>query len=134
MFSNRHDTSYVDTEGGRALGWASIAIGLAEIAATQKVEELLGLDDMPERRGILRVLGVRELCHGVALLTDDRPDRRMAGSVWSRVAGDVLDTALLARAGQQTKSPGSFVAVAASVAAIGIADMVFATRLSQNNA
>jgi hypothetical protein len=132
MFGNSHELSTVDTEASRALGLASIAIGLAEIAMPGKVQDLLGLDDSPRRRGILRVLGVREICHGLAILTDDKPQQRMARNLWSRVAGDVLDSALLAKAAQQTNSPSSFAAVAASVAAIGVADLVMAERLSHD--
>src|SRR4051794_28509152 len=107
--------------GARALGWASIGIGMTELAAPQKVQDMLGLEDKPSHRGILRVLGVRELMHGLGILTAERPESGLTAGVWSRVAGDVLDTALLGVAATKTKRPGSFAAVAASVAAIGVA-------------
>src|SRR5688500_1095996 len=111
MTSKIKDVEVDDIDAARALGWASIGIGLAEIAAPRHVQNLLGLEDNAERRGILRVLGVRELGHGVTLLTEDKPTKYLSASAWSRVAGDVLDTALLARAATKTKSPTSFTIV-----------------------
>src|SRR5688500_6910764 len=94
-------------EAGRALGWASIGIGLTEIAAPKQVQQMLGLEDTTEGREILRVLGVRELGHGVSLLTENKANAKMATGLWGRVAGDVLDTALLGVAAAKTKRPVS---------------------------
>ena len=120
-----------DVAGARALGWASIGIGLTELAAPQKVQNMLGLEDSPEHRGILRVLGVRELMHGISILTEREPSRQLATSVWSRVVGDVLDAGLLALASIKTQRPGKFAAVAASVNAIGALDVVYAFRVQR---
>ena len=122
-----------DVQVAHGLGWTSVAIGLAELAAPRQVEALLGLEDRRERRGILRVLGLRELMHGFSLLTEDKPGAAMRSAVWSRVAGDVLDTALLGVAGLKTKNPGRFAAVAASVMVIGLLDAVWATRLQEHH-
>jgi len=52
-----------DVSASRALGWASIAIGLTEIAATDWLQEQLGLRQHPEKTRIthwrdrLRFLG-----------------------------------------------------------------------------
>jgi hypothetical protein len=51
--------------------------------------------------------------------------------MWGRVAGDVLDTALLAKAGKESKHPLRFGAVAALVAGIGLADFLCAQKLSR---
>jgi hypothetical protein len=119
-----------DKAAARALGWASIGIGLTEIAAPKHVEALLGIDVSAENRGILRVLGVRELMHGVGILADGDM-RKLAAGVWSRVAGDGLDSALLSAAAAKTKRPSSFAVVAAMVLAIGVADVLCAVRLSR---
>src|SRR5688572_20192321 len=103
MFHRRHDRmidrleaiEVSDTAGARGLGWASIGIGLAEIAAPRQVQNLMGLEDRPTHRGVLRVLGVREIMHGLSILTERRPTGAMAAGLWSRVAGDALDTVLL---------------------------------------
>jgi hypothetical protein len=126
-----HHQAAVDVEGARALGWTSLGIGLAELVAPRQVEELLGIDDRPSHRGNLRMLGVRELLHGVSILTEKRPNARLTAGVWSRVAGDALDTALLAIAATKTRRPTSFALVAAMVAGIGALDLLFASRLQR---
>ncbi|HEX8523516.1 MAG TPA: hypothetical protein VF669_14780 [Tepidisphaeraceae bacterium] len=129
MFGNE---ALEDVQGARGLGWASLGIGLAEVAAPRQVENLLGIDDSKEQRNILRVLGVRELMHGFSILTEDRPTHALKTGVWSRVAGDMLDTALLGVAAMKTKKRGRFALVAASVLAIGALDMYYAQRLSRH--
>lgn len=114
-----------DIEAARDLGWLSIGIGLVELFATKPVEKLMGLDNH-QNSGILRTMGVREILHGVDILSHKDP----TPGVWSRVAGDVLDTALLGVAAMKTKSPSRFAIVAGVVMAIGVADMLIATKLS----
>ena len=134
MFNfNRHHESEVDAQAAKGLGLTSIAIGLAEVAAPGKVQELLGIEDRPSHRGILRVLGIRELMHGYALLTEEKPSREMTNSVWGRVAGDVLDTAVLGVAATKTRAPGRFAAVAAGVMGIGALDLLSAMRLERHH-
>jgi hypothetical protein len=119
-------------EGARALGWGSIGIGLMELVAPHQVEQLLGLDHCHKTHGILRALGVRELLHGVGILTESRTTPQLAAGVWARVLGDALDSALLGIAATKTKRPGSFAAVAATVTAIGAADLYYAMKVQQH--
>lgn len=114
--------------GANGLGFASILIGMTEIAAPQQVQSLLGLRDHPEHRGILRILGIREILHGVSILADGDDRSRQKVGVWSRVAGDMLDTALLGVAAEKTEKPMSFAAVSAAVLAIGVLDMLSAAK------
>ena len=72
----------------RVLGWFSIGIGVAEVVAPGKLAELIGVENKP---AVFRLMGIREIGHGLAILGQERP----AGAVWSRVAGDILDLALL---------------------------------------
>lgn len=122
-----------DVQGARCLGWTSIAIGLAEVLATKQVENLMGLKDTSERRGVLRVLGVRELGHGISILTEDRPSKELVAGIWSRVVGDVLDSALLGVAATKTRKPFSFAAVTASVMLIGVLDMLYALKITKHH-
>ena len=124
-----HRRAAVDQEVGKLLGWASIAVGLTEILAPRQLEKTMGVGN-GQTTGILRVLGVREIMHGVDLLTHKDP----TPGVWSRVFGDVLDGALLATAATRTKRPGGLAAVFAAVTPLVIADMIFATRLSKDKA
>ncbi|MEA2708489.1 MAG: hypothetical protein QOF78_1090 [Phycisphaerales bacterium] len=125
-----HDVD--DVEMARGLGWVSIAIGVTELFAPHKVSELLGLKDMPQRRGTIRVLGVRELCHGVGILTENEPNHKLKAGVFSRVAGDVLDSALLGVAAAKTNKPIQFAVISAMVLGIGVADLLCSKRLAQD--
>lgn len=77
-----------------ALGWFSIGLGVAEVTAPSGLARLIGIEDREKSRDLLRALGVRELTAGVGILGRPRP----AGWMWARVAGDVMDLALLGRA------------------------------------
>ncbi len=73
----------------KVLSGASFGLGLAEVVAPGKVAALAGVDDTGRSHRVIRALGVRECGHGAALVGG--PDKL----VWTRVAGDVLDVALL---------------------------------------
>lgn len=129
MFTNGRTQ---DVNAAHGLGLASIGIGLTEIAAPQRIESMLGIEDTAEHRGILRVLGVRELMHGVGILAEPKADQDLATGVWARVAGDVLDTALLGVAAMKTRKPGMFAVTAAMVGCIGLLDMLYAMRTQKH--
>jgi len=128
--SNGHKSrQYIaDTTAARGLGWASIAIGLTEMLMPKQVEQWLGVGN-GKNTGILRVLGAREIGHGIDILTHDDP----TPGVWSRVAGDVLDSVLLGVAGTKTRNPGGYATITAMVMAIGVADLLVAKRLSSHD-
>ena len=75
----------------RGLGWFSIGLGITEIVAPRRLSKLIGIDEHPV---LMRMLGVREALSGVGILVQERP----AASLWSRVAGDGMDLALLGAA------------------------------------
>ncbi|MEV6653743.1 SRPBCC family protein [Streptomyces sp. NPDC051219] len=77
----------------RGLGWFSTALGLAQITAPRALSRLSGVDDSPDARAVMPLIGARELGHGALLLGSRRP----APWVWTRVAGDALDLTLLGR-------------------------------------
>ena len=110
----------------RGLGIAGIAIGLSEIFLPRKLEKSMGIHN-GTNTGILRVLGVREILHGVDILTHEDP----APGIFGRVAGDMLDTALLGIAATKTKKPGAFAAIFAMVSMIGVLDMICAGKLAK---
>ncbi|OBH88258.1 SRPBCC family protein [Mycobacterium sp. E2733] len=83
----------------KALSGASFGLGLSELMVPEKVAAFAGVDDTPRSRRVIRALGARECGHGAALLGG--PDKL----VWTRVAGDVLDMALLV-AGVAARGPG----------------------------
>ena len=75
------------------LGWFSIGLGMAQLAAPGGVARLVGIADDDQNRSAMRALGLRELTSGLGILA--QPDR--AEWLWSRVAGDMMDLALLGR-------------------------------------
>ena len=110
------------------LGWFSIGLGLAEVAAPRSVARLIGL---PEDGNIntLRAFGAREIGNGIAILT--QPDR--AAWLWSRVGGDALDLSYLATAlnSNETDSRRLMGAVAA-VMGVTALDVMAARQLNRN--
>lgn len=76
------------------LGWLSIGLGLAEVALPGYVAKTIGTRDTDRTRRTLVALGLREMMAGVGILAG----KRRARWVWSRVAGDAIDLALLVSA------------------------------------
>jgi uncharacterized membrane protein len=133
-------TSYDPADGGargqgrledpqrvaRRLGWFSIGLGLAEIAAPRRVARAIGVPDNRRNCATLRAIGVRELASGVGILSRDRP----VAPVWARVGGDVMDLALLGRALSSDRSRRGRVAVAtAAVAGVTLLDTLTGQEL-----
>lgn len=114
---------------GMGLGWFSLALGLVELARPALVARYAGV---PQRPRILRAIGLRELASGAGILF--RPHR--PGWLWSRVAGDAMDLALLVASGRSR--PGRRVALAtAAVAGVAALDTLAAIeqgRLQQSGA
>lgn len=75
----------------RGLGWFSIGLGSAEVLAPGSIARFLGI---PERAGLVRFFGFREIGTGLGLLAS----RSKAPWLWGRVLGDALDVALLCSA------------------------------------
>lgn len=76
------------------LGFYSIGLGLAEVLAPHLISKAIGVKNPDARtESTVRLMGFREIGHGVSILSSTHP----AGQVSSRVAGDMLDLALLAR-------------------------------------
>ena len=73
----------------KALGWFSIGLGLTQLLAPRAIAKTTGIADYPT---LLRALGIREIASGVGILSQRKP----TGWLWSRVAGDGMDLALLA--------------------------------------
>ena len=124
---NGRRQSDADERLARVLGWFSIGLGLGEIAAPGKLAELIGVENKP---GLFRLMGLREIGSGVAILTQSWP----AGGVWSRVAGDALDLALLSTQ-LAPKNPQRGKTIAATVALLGVTalDLFTSKRLSKKS-
>jgi len=110
----------------RALGWFSIGLGLAEVAAPRGIARLVGLQR--DHRVLIRLLGMREITHGIGILTQRPP----VGAVWSRVGGDAIDLAFL---GAALTSPyakrGRIAAAMAAILGVTGLDILCARQLSR---
>ena len=121
--------SNVTSPGGlaRALGYASFASAAAEVAAPGWLCARMGLTD---HTGLLRALGARETAAGIGILAVDNPEP----GVWSRVAGDAMDLALLGAAARETTRPRGLAVAAALVAGITALDVWCAVALRRGAA
>jgi uncharacterized membrane protein len=111
----------------RFLGWFSIGLGVTEVAAPGFIAKVVGV--RPDNSGLIRMLGLREIGHGVGILSQRKPTE----GVWSRVGGDAIDLAFLGAALVSPNSKKSRV-VAASAAVLGVTalDLMCAERLSSD--
>jgi uncharacterized membrane protein len=110
----------------RGLGWFSICLGLAEVAAPRELARLIGVRG--DHSGLFRLLGAREIASGVGILTQRRP---VAG-LWSRVGGDAIDLSLLGAAlGSPRSNRGRLAATTAAVAGVTTLDMICLQQLGR---
>jgi len=110
----------------RGLGWFSVGLGLLEIAAPRQLSTVIGV---PEHRGLLRMLGLRELLSGAGILADGR----LGPWMWSRVGGDVVDLALLGGALTSPRAERGRVAAAlGAVGGVAALDLLCAQRLDRD--
>jgi uncharacterized membrane protein len=113
------------------LGWFSIGLGLAELAAPRTMARLIGLHDEDARAATLQAFGAREVGNGIAILA--QPAR--AAWLWSRVGGDALDLSFLA--GHLTAEESDKRRLAAAIAAVlGVTalDVIAARQLGRATA
>jgi uncharacterized membrane protein len=109
------------------LGWFSIGLGLAELAAPDAVARLIGLRDDAKTRTMLRAYGAREIGTGVAILMQPENPTWL----WSRVGGDVLDLASLASAARREDADQQRLGgAAAAVMGVTALDVICAQQLS----
>ena len=120
----KHDYNLGEgTRSGQPGPWPVRILAAGGIAA------LAGVDETERTRAVIRALGVRECGHAAAILLGSEK------LVWTRVAGDVLDVAVLA-AGVARRGPGRRrrgIIAAAALSVIGGADVYAALRTTSHN-
>jgi uncharacterized membrane protein len=118
-------------ELGRGLGWFSIGLGLAEVAAPSGIAKVVGVRSDSSNRLLIRLLGLREIAHGVAILSQNG---RSAATVWSRVVGDAIDLACLGAAfASPSTSKGRLTVATANVLTVTALDVICSQQLSAAN-
>lgn len=112
----------------KGLGWFSVGLGLAELAAPRMLARMIGIEGDDRRTAsTLRAVGARELMSGVGVLA--RP--RMAAPMWSRVIGDVIDLGLLGYAlGARRVDRNRFLGAMVAVLGVTVLDVVASQRLA----
>jgi uncharacterized membrane protein len=125
-----HDNRF-DEQFATGLGWFSIALGLAELAAPDTIARVAGLP--ADRRTVttLRAFGAREIANGVAILSNPTNPAML----WSRVAGDALDIAAVGMGlrSEQSDRRRGLVALG-GLGGVTAADIIFAQRLGRRRA
>lgn len=85
----RHSANVGTGKLAKGLGYFSIGLGLMELLMPAQVGEMIGVSN--RYRAFIPALGIREIAHGVAILSQQKPTE----GVWSRVVGDGIDLAYL---------------------------------------
>lgn len=113
------------------LGWFSLGLGLAQLIAPRQVARLIGVDEDDENVKLaMLAVGVRELTCGLGLLSHSKP----AVWAWARVAGDIVDLALLGTAMQSPKADHErLLAATASVVGVTGVDAWAAVTLARRH-
>jgi ferritin-like metal-binding protein YciE len=117
-----------DERAAAGICWFSLALGVAELLAPRQVAQISGVELNPD---LVRLLGARELASGIGILTNSRP----TGWLWSRVAGDMMDLAVLATAPlrHERGARGKFLAATAAVAGVTFIDVGLSMRYASKS-
>ena len=110
----------------RGLGWFSIGLGAAAVAAPRLVCWLSGFRSPT----LMRLVGTRELAAGIGILTQ----RDRTPWMWSRVVGDTFDLAALSVALSRRGRRGRAAVALAVVAGVTALDVLAAVRLTGSGA
>jgi uncharacterized membrane protein len=111
------------------LGWFSVGLGAAQVTAPRLMSRLVGASPDGWAPRVMRLMGAREITQGVGILSRPRP----TAWVWSRVAGDALDLALLGLVA--ARGPGRFRAAFAfaNTLPIAVADVMESRYLAEQD-
>jgi hypothetical protein len=113
----------------RLLGWASFAIGAAELLAPKKVARAVGMSE--DQALLLRACGARQMATGVGAHSV-----YPVPALWARMGGDLADAAILAvsaRRSEGGRGKGPWIAMAA-VGGLAVVSAIVAARLAAETA
>lgn len=113
----------------RALGWFSLGVGLAALAAPHRIAHVVGLTHDAGNLAMLRAVGLREIASGVGILTQSNP----SSWLWARVGGDAMDLAMLTRAmGNENADRGKVATATVAVLGVTAIDALASMQMSQD--
>lgn len=106
------------------LGWFSLGLGALELLASRRIAATLGVST-PK---LVQTFGIREVATGLMVL--NKPDTAMP--VWGRVAGDIMDAAVLATGlGYGNRQRSGAAAAMLFILSAAALDIAVATTLSR---
>jgi uncharacterized membrane protein len=108
----------------KGLGMFSLALGAAELAVPRLLARGIGIEPSAMTSAITRAFGAREIVAGIGVLLAPRSPFPL----WGRVAGDVLDLAMLGVASTRTKNKGRIAGAIAGVAAVTFLDVMASVK------
>ena len=111
------------------LGWFSIGLGTAQLAAPKVMCKVIGARGEGRSPLVMRAMGARELTQGVGILARPRP----TGWLWSRVAGDALDLSLLGLTAVRITGRKRTAFAIANVLAVTVPDVYESLHLSRKD-
>jgi hypothetical protein len=111
---------------GLGLGFFSIALGLAEVAAPGRLTRFLGVEGKTAKR-VIGLFGARELLAGATLLRGPA----VSTNAWNRVAGDMIDLGALGVAFSRSNRKGAVTGALGFVAGATLIDIIAARGLAQ---
>jgi hypothetical protein len=113
-----------DIQMARLLGLVSLGLGAAELAAGRRISRELGIG----KPAVVDAFGAREI--GTGLMVMAHPDSSLP--MWGRVAGDVMDMALLASAlGSNNRRRHNAAWAALGVLGVTLVDVAVAVMLTK---
>lgn len=108
----------------RNLGWFSIGLGIAELVAARRISHAIGMEGS---ESLIRAFGAREIASGMLTLSVDKK-----AGLYSRVAGDAVDLAVLSTAVRDDNPKRGNAALAlAMVAGVTLLDVAAALGTRQ---
>ncbi|WP_281976493.1 hypothetical protein [Pseudorhizobium flavum] len=108
----------------RNLGWFSIGLGIAELVAARRISRAIGIEGS---ESLIRAFGAREIASGMLTLSVDKK-----AGLYSRVAGDAVDLAVLSTAVRDDNPKRGNAALAlAMVAGVTLLDVAAALGTRQ---
>lgn len=120
-------TATAARQTGLGLDVFSLALGAAEIFASERIARGLGLEEDGTAKSVIRAFGLREIAAGAMLLRGPA----LSFNAWNRVFGDTMDMAALLAALRTSKKPGTVLGALAFVGACTALDRWTAGRLDQ---
>jgi len=104
---------------GLGLGFFSIALGLAEVAAPGRLARFLGVEGKSAKR-VIGLFGARELLAGAMLLRGPA----VSTNAWNRVVGDAMDLGALGLAFSRSSRKGAVAGALGFVAGATLVDVI----------